>query len=69
MKFFKLSGYVSHIITDDKVFYLGCPDCRRKVIEEIAGFKCESCNKVQSTCIPTYMMSAKVTDVSGSMFI
>ena len=26
-KFFKLSGYISRLTNDDKVFYLACPDC------------------------------------------
>jgi hypothetical protein len=69
VKFFKLSGYVSHIITDDKMFYLSCPDCRRKVIEDVTGYRCENCNKTQSRMIPTYMLTAKLSDVSGSLFI
>lgn len=51
------------------MYYISCPDCRRKVIDEGHGFRCENCNKTQPTMIPTYMLTAKVSDVSGSLFI
>lgn len=68
-KFFKISGYVSTIITDDKMVYQSCPDCRRKVVDDMAGFRCENCNKVHTSSVPTYMLTAKLSDVSGSLFI
>ncbi len=55
-KFFKLSGYISRLTNDDKVFYLACPDCRKKVQECTEGWSCESCGKVKATMVPTYML-------------
>lgn len=51
------------------MFYLSCPECRKKISDDTAGYRCESCNKVYSECVPTYMLTAKVTDVSGSVFV
>jgi hypothetical protein len=41
---------------EDKLFYLGCPDCRKKVLDDAAGYRCETCDKVHMTCQPIYMM-------------
>ncbi len=49
--------------------YNACPDCRKKVHEEPAGYRCENCNKVHMTMNPTYMLNAKVADLSGSIFV
>lgn len=45
-KFFKISGYVSRMANDDKMYYLSCPDCKKKVVEETVGYRCENCNKI-----------------------
>ena len=37
--------------------------------EDIAGYRCEYCNKTYSDCNPTYMMTAKISDVSGNAFV
>ena len=57
------------MLTDDKMMYNACPDCRKKVLDEPAGYRCENCNKTHSRMIPTYMLSAKISDLSGSMYI
>lgn len=49
--------------------YDACPDCRKKVTDEPAGFRCEHCNKLHSTRVPTYMLNAKIADLSGSIYI
>lgn len=54
---------------DDKIYYLSCPDCRKKVIEEATGWRCENCNKIQLTNTPTYMLSARLLDTSGGVYI
>ena len=51
------------------MFYLGCPECKKKVVEDIAGYRCESCNKIQATNVPTYMLNVKFSDLSGNTFI
>lgn len=51
------------------MFYLSCPICKKKVIDENAGFKCENCNKVQQKAIPMYTFTARVSDLSGNCFL
>lgn len=68
-KFYKISGFVKIIFNDDKIMYLSCPDCRKKVIEELGKWKCEYCNKTHNQNLPTYMLSALINDVSGSVLV
>jgi len=49
--------------------YLSCPDCRKKVIEEGGLWKCEHCSKTHTINLPTYMLSALINDVSGSVMV
>eukprot|EP00347_Sterkiella_histriomuscorum_P019324 403342085 len=73
--FFFLNGYISLIKNDDKIFYIACPNdnCRRKVTEEHQqqgqAYRCEACNKVYRTCQPTYMIQAKITDFTDTIYI
>lgn len=39
------------------------------MIEESVGWRCENCNRTYPNCIPTYMLMAKICDVSESLFI
>ena len=67
--YFKISGYVQQILNDDKTFYIGCPDCKRKVQPDPIGYRCEQCSKVFEKANPTYMLSAKIADNSGNTFV
>jgi len=58
--YFRISGFVAHLKNDDKVFYNACPDCKKKVNEEGNGYRCENCGMFKSTCVPTYMLTAKI---------
>ena len=66
-----MSGYVAYLRNDDKTFYLACPEesCKKKVIEESVGWRCENCNKTYPNCVPTYMLAAKISDVSDTLFV
>lgn len=68
-KFYKISGFVKTIFNDEKIMYLSCPECRKKVTEERGNWKCEQCHKTFSTNLPTYMLSALINDVSGSVMV
>ena len=57
------------IFNDDKILYLSCPECRKKVMQEGRGWKCENCDKVHDTNLPTYMLSALISDVSGNVMV
>lgn len=69
--FYFINCYISFIKNDDKTYYLACPDenCKRKVIEEGNGYKCEHCNKTYDNCSPTYMLLAKISDLSDSIYV
>ena len=66
--FFYVSGFVAYMKNDDRSFYLACPECKRKVMEDACGWRCENCDKAHPNCIPTYMLMAKISDVSESLF-
>lgn len=37
--------------------------------DEPGGYRCENCDKIHLSMIPTYMLTAKVSDLSGSIYI
>jgi hypothetical protein len=44
-------------------------NCRRKVVEEAQGYRCEHCNKSFLSYRPTYMITAKVSDFTDSIYV
>merc|ERR1712110_292701 len=48
---FFLNGYVSMIKNDERIYYPACKNenCRRKVTEDGAGYRCENCNRTYET--------------------
>lgn len=69
--FFFLNGYISRIKNDERIFYPACKseNCRRKVVEDQTGFRCESCNKTFMDYNPTYMITALISDFSESIYV
>lgn len=69
--FFFLNGYVSRIKNDDRIFYPACmsDSCRRKVIQDNQGWRCETCRKTFMTYRPTYMITAKISDFTDSIYV
>jgi replication factor A1 len=51
------------------MYYYGCPDCKKKVLEENVGYRCENCNKVHGNANLNYTYTAKVSDFTGSIFV
>ena len=47
LHYYFLNGFVSRIKNDERIYYNACmsENCRRKVIQESDGYRCESCNK------------------------
>lgn len=66
-----MNGYVSRIKNDDRIFYPACmsDNCRRKVLEDVTGWRCEHCQKVFMTYQPTYMITAKISDFTESIYV
>ncbi len=50
---------------------MACPDdsCKKKVMEESTGFRCEACNKTYPSAIPTYVITAKIADISDQVYV
>ena len=51
------------------MYYLACPDCKKKVIDDGRGYQCEACNKCHSEAKPTYNFSFRVRDYYGSTIL
>jgi replication factor A1 len=66
-----LNGYISRINNDEKIYYPACQsdNCRRKVIEDSTGYKCEHCGKTFISFQPTYMISARISDFTESIYV
>lgn len=69
--FFFLNGYISRIKNDDRIYYPACKTetCRKKVIEDHNGFRCENCGKTTADFNPTYMFSACISDFTDSIYV
>ena len=69
--FYFLNGYVSRIKNDERIYYAACmsDNCRRKVVEDAHGYRCEHCNKTFMSYRPTYMITAKVSDFTDSIYV
>ena len=55
--------------TERHMFYLACPTCKKKVMNENDGFSCEKCQKVYSDAVPTYNFTAKISDLSDTISV
>jgi hypothetical protein len=44
---FLINGYLQQIKSRaENIFYSACPVCKKKISQDINGFKCEKCNKI-----------------------
>ena len=68
---FFLNGYVAHIKNDERLSYPACPNenCRRKVVEDSNGFRCENCQKTHPAYNPTYMATVRISDFTDSIYV
>lgn len=62
---------MSRIKNDERIFYAACmsDNCRRKVIEEAQGYRCEHCQKSFVSYRPTFMITAKISDFTDSIYV
>ena len=51
------------------MFYIGCPDCKKKVQEDPIGYRCEQCSKTHTKADAIYMLNAKIADSSSNTYI
>lgn len=57
--YFVISGIISVIFCGDEnnpkpMFYLACQICKKKVMDESTGYRCERCEKTFQDAVPTY---------------
>lgn len=69
--FFYINGYVARVKNDERIYYPACKGegCRRKVIEDSNGYRCEHCNQTFADFEPTYMITAKISDFTESIHV
>lgn len=62
---------MSRIKNDERIFYPACPgdNCRRKVTEDAGGYRCENCGKTYTTFNPTFMITARISDFTDSIYV
>ena len=68
-KSYYVNGYVSYIKKDDNTVYMACPECKKKVVEEGSEYRCERCDKVIEKPNPTYILTCKIEDSTGAIFV
>lgn len=48
------------------MFYLACKMCKKKVIDESNGYRCERCEKTFADAVPTYNFAMRVSDFTDT---
>ena len=67
---FAVCGTIEYIRTDDKSCYPACPDCKKKMTEDMSnGWECDKCSKTFETPIYSYLLSFKFTDPTGVLWM
>lgn len=69
--FYTITGFVSSILHGEEgnpkpLFYLACPSCKKKVLDEHNGYKCERCDKIFQDAVPTYNFAVRISDFTDS---
>ncbi|CDW83120.1 replication protein a 70 kda dna-binding subunit [Stylonychia lemnae] len=71
--YFKTSGHIPRILYDDSrmMYFVGCPECKKKCQPDGAQYKCENCNKYynQNEVRLTYTITARFDDLSDGTFV
>lgn len=69
--YFKCSGTLTWFSGDESkpYYYLACPSCKKKVAEDLNGYRCENCNKSIPKVNPSFNFSIKFGDYSGNVFL
>jgi hypothetical protein len=66
-----LQCYLTFIAKADNMIYMACPEDKKRVQRDFdkEEWYCERCNIYYSKPVPTYMVSAKISDPSGAIFV
>jgi replication factor A1 len=63
--------YLTFIAKADNMIYMACPEDKKKVQKEFGKgeWYCERCNKYYDKPVATYMVTAKLSDATGALFV
>lgn len=67
---YKATGYCTFYVNTEEqklMYYLACPQCKKKVSDEPSGYRCENCSKSFGEAIPTYNFGFKFSDYTQSI--
>jgi len=68
-KYFKVFGSLQRIMSDRPLYYLSCPECKKKVMEDRDVVKCENCNKVFNEPNCSYNFTVRISDsLTGTLY-
>ncbi|CAI2360853.1 unnamed protein product [Moneuplotes crassus] len=66
-----INARVELVRNDSKMVYMACPSCKKKMTEEdtsASTYRCEKCGMSTSNPVPTYIITVKFTDGTGSIW-
>lgn len=66
--YFTFKGTVA-FIKSEGCAYPACPECRKKVVMEHSGWRCEKCQKTYDAPQWKYVMTANIEDATSQMFV
>ncbi|KAI7906225.1 uncharacterized protein BX663DRAFT_499321 [Cokeromyces recurvatus] len=66
--YFSFRGTVAFIKTENPA-YPACPDCKKKLLMEENGWRCEKCQKVHPTPEYRYILTVSVEDATSQLFV
>ena len=71
MPIFKVKGVITTFKNDERNYYAGCPECKKKVMEDTYGYACssESCGKKMDKPTYYYSFSIRVKDYTNEFWI
>ena len=44
-------------------------ECKKKVVQEDYGYRCENCQRTYNQCKPTYTVTCQISDSTSSMYV
>lgn len=68
--YFTFNGSVTFMKHDTDPWYTSCPngDCKKKVTEEMGQWTCQKCNQSYADCVRRFILSASMSDHSGTQW-
>jgi replication factor A1 len=69
--FYMITGFISNILHGEEgnpkqLYYLACPACKKKMVNDFNGYKCERCDKTFKEAVPTYNFAIRINDFTDS---